>query len=567
MIDKFYSNFSNYLTKEDGINIQKKYFHFYQKTINNKDITYRKFRYDYKRINKLIKKSNNLFIKNELDEASYLFNVNNYTLDEAQQQILVKDDKNTLVIAGAGSGKTLTIIGKIRYLIERKNIKPYEILCISFTNDATISLKNKLLKSYNYDIEVLTFHKLALKIIKKYDNINIMSPDYLEYIIDEYFNSKVMENETLMYNILKYLKVKKIKNIKETYITYLTNNPYDIEALKKLIAKFIHLFKANNYPLEYYKKIVKKSFLLKFIYHLHKIYIEELNSSIELDFDDMINLAASMIKKTNIRYKYIIIDEYQDTSQTRFNLIKSILDKTNAKLLAVGDDFQSIYRFTGCDLNIFLNFKSHFKEATILKIENTYRNSYELIKTAGNFIMKNKSQMKKSLNSPKTLSNPIKIVYYNNKKYMFRKLINHISTISKEEIMVIGRNNKDIYEVIDSDFTLESNGELFYRFKPNIKIRYLTAHRSKGLEAENVIVINMDDKVMGFPSKLEDDKILKYVLNKKKVYPYDEERRLFYVALTRTKNNVYLLTSYSKPSIFIKEILKYKNVCVTRIWR
>lgn len=565
MIDKFYSNFSNYLTKEDGIDIQKKYFQFYQKTIKNKGSLYKKFRYDYKHINKLIKKSNNLFIKNELDEASYLFDVNNYTLDQAQQQILVRDDKNILVIAGAGSGKTLTIIGKIRYLIERKNIKPYEILCISFTNDATISLKNKLLKSYNYDIEILTFHKLALKIIKKYDNINITQSDYLEYIIDEYFNSVVMENEILMYNILKYFRVKNIKNIKEKYIAYLTNNPYDIESLKKLISKFIHLFKANNYPLEYYKKLIKKSFLLKFIYHLHKIYIEELNSSIELDFDDMINLAASMVKKTNLRYKYIIIDEYQDTSQTRFNLIKSILDKTNAKLLAVGDDFQSIYRFTGCDLNIFLNFKTYFKETTILKIENTYRNSYELIKTAGNFIMKNKSQMKKSLNSPKTLSNPIKIIYYNNKKYMFKKLINHISIISKEEIMVIGRNNKDIYEVIDSDFTLENNGMLFYKYKPNIKIRYLTAHKSKGLEAENVIIINMDDKVMGFPSKLEDEKILKYVMKSKIIYPYEEERRLFYVALTRTKNNVYLLTSYTKPSIFVKEILKYKNVCVKRI--
>ena len=75
----------------------------------------------------------------------------------------------------------------------------------------------------------------------------------------------------------------------------------------------------------------------------------------------------------------------------------------------------------------------------------------------------------------------------------------------------------------------------------------------------------MDDKIMGFPSKLEDEKILKYVMKSKIIYPYEEERRLFYVALTRTKNNVYLLTSYTKPSIFVKEILKYKNVCVKRI--
>lgn len=565
MIDKFYSNFNNYLTKEDGNNIQKQYYDFYQKTIKNKNYVYKKFRYDYNHINKLIQQSNNLFIKNEIIEAAYLFDVGGYTLDDAQQQVLVKDDKNTLVIAGAGSGKTLTIIGKIRYLIERKKIKPYEILCISFTNDATISLKNKLLKSYDYDIEVLTFHKLALKIIKKYENINISQVDYLEYIIDEYFNNIVLENEILMYNILKYLKVKQIKNIKETYISFINNNPYEIEALKKLISKFIHLFKANNYSLEYYKKITKKTFILKFIYHLHKIYIEELNSNLEVDFDDMINLAASMVNKTNLKYKYVIIDEYQDTSQTRFSLIKNILNKTNAKLLAVGDDFQSIYRFTGCDLNIFLNFKSYFKEATILKIENTYRNSYELIKTAGKFIMKNKLQMRKTLNSPKRLSNPIKIIYYNNKKYIFKKLINHIYTYSKEEIMIIGRNNKDIYDVIDNDFTLENSGNLIYKPHPNIKMRYLTAHKSKGLEAENVVIINMDDKVMGFPSKLEDEKILKYVMKSKIIYPYEEERRLFYVALTRTKNNVYLLTSYNKTSIFVKELLKYKNVCIKRI--
>lgn len=564
MIDKFYSNFSNYLTKEDGKNIKNQYFNFYQKTKRNKTSIYRKFRFDYKHIDRLIKKNNKLFMKNEIVEAAYLFNINNLTLDDAQKQILVREDKNTLVIAGAGSGKTLTIIGKIRYLIERKKIKPYEILCISFTNDATISLKNKLLNSYNYDIEVLTFHKLALKIIKKYQDINIAKEDYLEYIIDEYFNTTVLDNETLMYNILKYFKVKKVKNIKETYMSYLKNNPYNIESLKKLIAKFIHLFKANAYPLNYYNKIKNKSFILKFIYHLHKIYMEELNSSLELDFDDMITLATSLVNKTNLKYKYIIIDEYQDTSQTRFNLIKSILDKTNAKLLAVGDDFQSIYRFTGCDLNIFLNFKRYFKETAILKIENTYRNSYELIKTAGNFIMKNKSQMKKCLQSPKNLKNPIKVIYYNNKKYMFKKLISHIATFSKE-IMIIGRNNKDIYDVIDSDFSLEGNGNLIYKNKRDIKIRYLTAHKSKGLEAENVIIINMDDKVMGFPSKLEDEKILKYVIKSKIIYPFEEERRLFYVALTRTKNNVYLLTSYNRPSIFTKEILKYKNVCVKQI--
>ena len=100
-----------------------------------------------------------------------------------------------------------------------------------------------------------------------------------------------------------------------------------------------------------------------------------------------------ILKGIKHKYKYVIIDEYQDTSLVRFNLIKEILDKTDSKLMVVGDDFQSIYRFTGCDISLFLNFKKYFNKAKILKIQNTYRNSQELIDIAGNFVMKNKHQI------------------------------------------------------------------------------------------------------------------------------------------------------------------------------
>ena len=89
-------------------------------------------------------------------------------------------------------------------------------------------------------------------------------------------------------------------------------------------------------------------------------------------------------------------------------------------------------------------------------------------------------------------------------------------------------------------------------------MKYYTVHKSKGLESDNVIIINMEDKLLGFPSQIEDDKILRFVLNKKDYYPYEEERRLFYVALTRTKNEVYLLIPVNKKSIFVDEIKKVK---------
>ena len=281
----------------------------------------------------------------------------------------------------------------------------------------------------------------------------------------------------------------------------------------------------------------------------------------------MLHMAADYVKKYGppIPYDYIIIDEYQDTSYSRFLLIASMLDKTQAHLLAVGDDFQSIYRFTGCNLNIFLKFRKYFDNGTILKIQNTYRSPMELIQIAGQFIMKNKKQMRKKLKSNIHLANPIQIAYYNNKKEIFKKLILKVYSENQSEIMILGRNNRDIRTVIDSDFYLDKN-DLIYIKNKHIHMKYYTVHRSKGLECDNVIIINMEDNVLGFPSQLEENKILKYVLHQNNYYPYEEERRLFYVALTRTKNRVYLLVPNMRQSIFVKELQRNFKIGIIKKW-
>ena len=242
-------------------------------------------------------------------------------------------------------------------------------------------------------------------------------------------------------------------------------------------------------------------------------------------------------------------------------MIKTIKNKTQAKLFCVGDDFQSIYRFTGCNLNIFLNFKKYYKNSRIMKIENTYRNCKDLIKVSGNFIMKNNHQMRKKLKSSKKLKKPIKIIYYKSIKDSFEKLILDIYSENINGIMVLGRNNNDIYKYLNSNFRLK-NQNIIYLKNENIKIRYLTVHKSKGLEEENVIIINLENKINGFPSKIENNEILKYVLNENDNYPYEEERRLFYVALTRTKNNVYLFVNKKNESIFVKEIVNNYKSCI-----
>ena len=280
-----------------------------------------------------------------------------------------------------------------------------------------------------------------------------------------------------------------------------------------------------------------------------------------IDFDDIILLSTKLVKNTNLNYKYIIIDEFQDTSLTRYNLIKEILDKTNANFLAVGDDYQSIYRFTGCDLYLFINFKKFFKDSKIYKIQTTYRNSQELLSLAGDFIKKNKLQINKNLKSHKHLNKPVKIIYYDNQKKEFVKLLDLLYRQNKKNILVLIRNNNDINKILTKELEIENN---VIKYK-DMNIKYLTVHKSKGLEEEIVIIINLEDNDWGFPNKIKDEKILKNILPKKEKYKYAEERRLFYVALTRTKNEVYLLVNKNNKSYFIKEIVNNNNKYIETI--
>ena len=544
----FYNEFNNlnkYLSYRDLIKIKDKYYNLYKNISNNifYKIKYIKFIHDYKHVDKMKKYQNNKYIGYELDNNKYLLDdINGHSLDYNQRVAVITNEDNNLVIAGAGSGKTLTIIGKIRYLIERQNVKEDEILCISFTNDSVNDIKKALSKNYNYNVPVFTFHKLALNILKDVynDNLKIANDYFLDYIIDEYIRCNFPNNiilEKPNYNIFIRFKL--------------------------LISTFINLFKSSNFDIsdfeEFYNKNQKEknknirwknNVLLTLIKEIYMTYSEELKSQNMIDFNDMINLGAENIS-SNTKYKYIIIDEYQDTSLTRYRLIKKLKDVCNAKIMAVGDDFQSIYRFTGCNLSIFLNFEEYFGKSSILKIENTYRNSKELVDSAGTFIMKNKYQMKKILKSNTKLNKPIKIVYYNDLVKTFESIIKNINT----DIFVLGRNNKDINPILKSEKFNMLENKITYESDPDKNIRFLTVHRSKGLEASNVIILNMLDDYLGFPSKITSDSILRFVTNDKDLYPYEEERRLFYVALTRTKNNVYILTRKKKESIFVKEII------------
>lgn len=500
--------------------------------------------------------------------------VGKYTLDKEQTAIVKDNHKHLLVVAGAGSGKSLTLLGKIKYLVQEKNINPKEILCISFTTASSKDLKRKILEDINLDIDVYTFHKLSLEILKRHANFDIADTNLLEDIIREFFSTDILYKKNLanLKIVLKYFKLKSV----EDYKKFLEEKPEEITSLSNLLSTFIHLFKSNNYQVEdflkfldhskitfNFKKYKREKLLLTLTIVIYNKYTNYLEQNKEIDFDDMLIKAKCAVDKYGFfhKLKYILIDEYQDTSLVRFNLVKSILEKTNANLIAVGDDFQSIYRFTGCDLSLFLDFKKMFKDGKILKIQNTYRNSQELIDVAGSFVMKNKNQMRKKLRSNKSIQKPLVFKNYTYAKKALTEIIEYIKNSCKGDILILGRNNKDINYFLDRDKFKINDNQIFSYDYPELKIKYLTAHKSKGLESENVILINLTDATLGFPSQQKDDEILRFVSPHKSKFPFDEERRLFYVALTRTKNKVFLLVPQKDKSVFIKELEEnYKNV-------
>ncbi len=546
---EFFSLFNGneYISIKDKETIKEKYFPLYKK-IKRNILSFlfkekRKFIFNYKHINNLVEHNNNTYMYNEeIKYKDILDNIKCYALDKEQIKCILNKEEACLVIAGAGSGKSLTIIGKIRYLIETQYIEESEILCISFTRESSNKLKEDLKKYYQYNIEVCTFHKLALNILLDHNIDFKIDNDSLNYIVDEFYNYLIYDYPIIKNLVIKYFfnnQKKKYEDIKAS----------DLNNFKSIIITFINLFKSNIYDkniLYTYLEMVDKPnyYLLINIIIIYKIYNLELEANRELDFDGLIRYATQIVKENGIKkkYKYIIIDEYQDTSVIRVNLIKEIINKLNCKLIVVGDDFQSIYSFSGCNIKTFLKFNQYFKFSKTFIINNNYRNNQELIDVAGNFIMKNKQQLKKEIIAHKHLNKPIKIIYYTNQQETITKLIKTIPG----KILILGRNNKDcniVSNLLNND------------------IYFLTVHRSKGLEEDNVIILNMENSPTGFPNKINNHEIINLIYNEKETIRFEEERRLFYVALTRSKNNVYLLVNKLKPSYFIREIITdYPNM-------
>ncbi len=379
------------------------------------------------------------------------------------------------------------------------------------------------------------------------------------------------------------------KNSKEVYKAIIQNieDKY-FNKFIQLVCVFISRFKTNNFTpskFDEWKVSLKDERTKLFInicYQCYLAYMTELKNTNSIDFEDMINNASNILENKiesgeKLAYDYIFVDEYQDISLQRFDLCERLSKCSNAKIIAVGDDWQSIFRFSGAKVELFTKFEEMMGYANVLKITKTYRNSQELIDIAGGFVMANNEQIKKELKSNKSISDPVLLMSYKDtydKEDTDKPIDRMCQAIEKSLDMIVKTNGKDGSVLLVGRYGFEGfqlgNQSKYFSFNngiirsikyPDLKITYLTAHSSKGLGYDNVIIINGKDAILGFPSKIVDDPVMKLVIKDTEDIEYAEERRLFYVALTRTKNRVFIITPIHRPSKFILEIKdKFKNV-------
>lgn len=334
-----------------------------------------------------------------------------------------------------------------------------------------------------------------------------------------------------------------------------------------LLLSFITLMKANEKTIDMLlgdllinKNDRSENILTNIIKPFYEEYQSELNKSYEIDFTDAIIQATELCRDGLWRdYDYILVDEFQDISIDRYKFLQALRsDEPKTKLYCVGDDWQSIFRFAGSDMSLFYEFEKYFGYTELCKIETTYRFHQPLIDRSSEFIMKNKEQKAKTIKTP---NDDIYKTYLSFEKCesdddgVLKKVEEIVGKIpASQSVIIIGRYNYDATSVgFSGKIDIKES-----KIRVNIagrEIPFLSVHSAKGLEADNIILINCNQGAYGFPSLIEDDPILDFVLSKRETYPFAEERRLFYVAMTRARMHMYVLFDKDKPSPFVGEFL------------
>ncbi len=349
-------------------------------------------------------------------------------LNDRQKEAVLYGDGPLLILAGAGSGKTSVLTKRVAYLIKERNVSPKNIVAITFTNKAAKEMKERIIKEVGkegYDIQISTFHSFGLRIIK-----------------ENYEKLGYEKNFTIIDSDDSLTVVKKI--LKEMGIDSTRFNP-------KFIKNQISSCKNEMVTPEKYKNLVNDE-LSDITYKVYKKYQDTLLRNNSLDFDDLLikpielfNKYKEVLENYQELFKYVFIDEYQDTNEAQYILSKMISAKYK-NICVVGDDAQSIYSWRGANFKNILNFEKDYKNAKVILLEQNYRSTKTILNAANSVIKNNINKKDKNLWTDNSIGEKIKYVRTNDEKdeasYVTREIRNLVNNgVSLDDIAVLYRTN------------------------------------------------------------------------------------------------------------------------------
>lgn len=388
------------------------------------------------------------------------------TLNDRQKEAVLYNEGPLLIIAGAGAGKTKTLTTKIAYLIEENDALPSNILAITFTNKAAKEMKDRIIRligSIGYQIQTSTFHSFGLKLLKE---------NYERLGFDK--NFVIMDSDDSLTIVKKILKDMD-----------LDPKIYNPRAIRNKISscknELISPKAYSRYTVSPYEEIVCK---------VYEKYQEKLMKNNAVDFDDLLILPIKLfeenkdiLEKYQEQFKYILIDEYQDTNEAQYKLTKMLSEKYRL-ITCVGDDSQSIYSFRGANYKNILNFEKDYKDAKTILLEQNYRSTSYILNAANDVIKNNKMKKEKNLWTSRGEGNKVK--YYR--------------ALSESD---------EAYYVVKGIKQAISNGDNY----DDIAVLYRTNAQSRNLE-EAMLKENIPYRVVGsfyFYSRKEIKDLLAYL--------------------------------------------------------
>lgn len=670
-------------------------------------------------------KLNEEHLQRELRECKALLDaVESNPLTARQRRAVTTDEDNTLVVAGAGTGKTSVVVAKVAYIVKRLGVRPEEVLLLAYNKAAAAEMQERVISRVGVALTVSTFHALGLRIIGQAEGRQpslsrlaehsdqptafienalraMLNLDRWRTVLVRHLTEYLRPYKTAgdfpdKHAYIKWLKGvdirsmrgEQVRSLEECVIAdwlFLNGIDYEYERdyehdlsspehrqyrpdffliesgvyiehfgvdregktapwieaaayregmdwkrathrrfgtrlvetfsydrkegvlterlaerlaavgvltkprpaaeiekavdgrgvisqLAKLLSTFLQHFKEGRRTIADLRPAAgasdphrARSFLAVFA-HIHEAYEAALREEKAIDFQDMIGRAADHAASGRYRspYRYVVVDEFQDTSRGRARLLRALLDQVpDRRLTCVGDDWQSIYRFAGSDIAHMTHFHVHFGYTASVALDESFRFGRRLLQASAQFVQKNPAQLRKTLTSPREEGRPAVVVVpmsrapaeadggstratVNDIRGILAGIAQEVPNGGSASVYLLGRYN---FSLRGAELATLAEGF------PKLKLEFLTVHRSKGLQADFVIVLDANAGRFGFPSEIDDDPLLSMVLAEPDPLEHAEERRLFYVALTRAKRRVFVLTRETQRSAFVEELL------------